>query len=778
MEPLNASTLSLLGVLDAYWRAPLIQRLIRGGLGVLLLAGGALQRFVGQDSLGYLPLALGMLLLALALLVRGGNALPALTLTAQPIAPETGVTLEPIGSVEQPAQINPAPSTVLAALRWPATLLVAFGAQILLSSSVENPWPGLIGYAVALVLLVVLARREHWLATRSDPEVAAQPLTVRWPLAVIAFALTAAAALFFTRNRFNAPGLIAWLGAVALWLGAFWQGSLRGALADARERLGALWANGALVRVDRVVVLLTLALIVGATFRLAAIDQIPVEMTSDHVEKLLDVGDLVIGGQAKIFFERNTGREPLQFYWTALVDAVLGTGVTFLSLKIGTALFGFLMLPSVYLLGRELEDETLGLLAVFLAAISFWAVAIARVGLRFPLSPLFIAPALFLVLRGLRTGRRNDFLIAGVVLGIGLYGYSPIRVLPIALAVVVGLFLLWPAARGRRAETIAHLVLLFATALVVFTPLLRYMFDQGDEFWYRAATRLTSSESPIVGDPLQIFLQNNWNALLMFNYRGDSVWVNTLPGRPVLDLFTGALFVLGAGFALLRLILKRDWRAAVLLVLVPVLLLPSTLSLAYPQENPSVVRAGGAIPVVAVLAAYPLWLLIRRLRTIELGAPGRWVAGGALAVVLGAATLLNQSMYFNEYPRQYMLAAQNASEIGEVIHDFANTFGSYDTAYVRPYPFWVDTRAVGMYAGALERDYAIQYDQLAATAEDPRPKLFILHRDDVADAIRPRGDEAPQTLPELQRLFPEGVLSVYSSARPDHDFLVYYVPGR
>ena len=127
-----------------------------------------------------------------------------------------------------------------------------------------------------------------------------------------------------------------------------------------------------------------------------------------------------------------------------------------LEAEIGTALFGFLMLPSVYLLGRELEDETLGLLAVFLAAISFWAVAISRVGLRFPLSPLFIAPALFLVLRGLRTGRRNDFLIAGVVLGISLFGYSPIRVLPIALAVVVGLFLLWPAARGRRRRSGRH----------------------------------------------------------------------------------------------------------------------------------------------------------------------------------------------------------------------------------------------------------------------------------------------------------------------------------
>ena len=49
---------------------------------------------------------------------------------------------------------------------------------------------------------------------------------------------------------------------------------------------------------------------------------------------------------------------------------------------------------------------------------------------------------------------------------------------------------------------------------------------------------------------------------------------------------------------------------------------------------------------------------------------------------------------------------------------------------------------------------------------------------DTADAPSPRSDGVPQTLPELERLFPNGVLSVYKSSRPDHDFLVYYVPGR
>ena len=37
------------------------------------------------------------------------------------------------------------------------------------------------------------------------------------------------------------------------------------------------------------------------------------------------------------------------------------------------------------------------------------------------------------------------------------------------------------------------------------------------------------------------FIQNNWNALWMFNVQGDVVWVNVVPNVPVVDWVIGLL---------------------------------------------------------------------------------------------------------------------------------------------------------------------------------------------------------------------------------------------
>src|SRR5258708_7110269 len=186
------------------------------------------------------------------------------------------------------------------------------------------------------------------------------------------------------------------------------------------------------IKVTRFTALGILVLLLGAYFRFAQLPSIPPEMTSDHVEKLFDVHDLV-SGKHWVYFERNTGREPIQFYFAAFLVEVFDTGFTYLTLKITSAIAGFLMLPFVFLLGREIEDARFGLLAMAMAAISFWATAISRVGLRFPLTPLFVAPTLFFLLRGIRRHSRNDFLLSGLSLGIGLYGYSTIRIVPLAM---------------------------------------------------------------------------------------------------------------------------------------------------------------------------------------------------------------------------------------------------------------------------------------------------------------------------------------------------------
>jgi hypothetical protein len=119
---------------------------------------------------------------------------------------------------------------------------------------------------------------------------------------------------------------------------------------------------------------------VAVFFRLYRTDSIPVEPFSDHAEKILDVYEIT-QGDYKIFFPRNTGREALQMYWTVLVANLFGTGLSYLSLKLGTALLGILTLPYIYLLGKEFGNERVGLFALFLFGIAYWPNVISWIAL-------------------------------------------------------------------------------------------------------------------------------------------------------------------------------------------------------------------------------------------------------------------------------------------------------------------------------------------------------------------------------------------------------------
>ncbi len=595
-----------------------------------------------------------------------------------------------------------------------------------------------------------------WLGNRLLPGIRKVP-------AIVAIFATALAYLANSDNRFTGLGLYAWVIAVGGWFIALWEGPLpRPNWEKARRWVG---QRDLTLHLPRSSVALLGILLVAGFFRFYQLDSIPPEMTSDHVEKLLDVSD-VLNGTQSVFFPRNTGREPLQFYFAAWIAERLGTGLSFLTLKLSSAIAGFLTIPFIYLLGRELEDRLTGLLAALLASFAFWPTAISRVGLRFPFNPAFAAPALFFVFRGLRRGSRNDFLWAGLLFGAGLYGYSPFRILAVALAAIFGLYLISPVNAGGRVRLIQQFLALGLVALAVFAPLLRFSLQEPEMFWFRTVRRLTEAEASLPQPALQVFLENLKHGLGMFNYRGDTVWVNTIPGRPVLDYVMGGLLILGAAFLVFRLAARRSVRDGFLLLSVPILLLPSTLSLAFPQENPSVARGGATTVVIYLLAAFPLALLVRYFRAKFFGVYWYWCGWAAAGLAVVISGWANYQMYFVEYPAQYVGPAQNASEIGAVIQGFAASVGSYDTAFIRAYPHWADTRAVGIYAGKFGWDQVfLDNDRLSIPVQDPRPKLFILHLND-QEALR-----------VLRQTYPSGQLSQYASARPHHDFLKYFVPG-
>ena len=497
-------------------------------------------------------------------------------------------------------------------------------------------------------------------------------------------------------------------------------------------------------------------------FRLSQLNAVPSEMVSDHAEKLLDVWD-VLNGQPSIFFPRNTGREALQMYLTAAIIRLFDTGFSHLSLKLGTVLAGLCTLPYLYLLGKELGNRWVGLFAVLFAGIAYWPNVISRAGLRFPLYPLFVAPMLYYLIRGLRTANRNDFILAGLALGIGLHGYTPIRIVPLLILVVVGLYLLHPQARGDRKPAIARLMVLVLVALIVFLPLLRYAIENPAMFGFRAFSRLGTVERPLPGPALMIFLKNTWNALVMFGWSDGNIWVHSVTGRPALDIVSAALYYLGGALLTVRYLRQRRWQDLTILLSIPLLMLPSILSLAFPDENPALNRAAGAMVPVFIVIGIALEGLLSAIRRTFNGKGGLTLAWGAALLLISFSSLQNYDLVFNQYKRAYDLSAWNTTEMGQVVKDFGMLYGGKESAWVVAYPHWVDTRLVGMNAGDTLRDYAIWPEDLENTLTDPGAKLFLVN-----PADQPAVDV-------LIRLYPTGSLTTYDS-RVDKDFLIYAVP--
>ena len=496
-------------------------------------------------------------------------------------------------------------------------------------------------------------------------------------------------------------------------------------------------------------------------FRLYRIDSVPAEPFSDHAEKILDVYDIT-QGQYSIFFERNTGREAIQMYWTLLVATVFGTGLSFLSLKLGTALIGVLTLPYIYLLGKEYGGPRVGLFALFLFGIAYWPNVISRIGLRFPLYPVFVAPTLFYLIRGLRTRNRNDFLLSGLFLGLGLHGYSPFRIVPVLVVAAFVIYVIHVRSKQSHQQALWWLVLVVVTSLLIFLPLLRYWMAYPDNFGYRALTRLTSAESALPGPVWQIFLSNLYKALLMFNWDNGSIWVHSLPARPALDVVTGALFVIGIFLLVVRYVRQRDWRDLFLLISIPILLMPSILSLAFPAENPSLNRTGGAAVAVFIVSALALDGFVS-----SLGGARNWkrifIAYTLTGLLFAMSAFQNYDLVFNKFDTNFKQNAWNTSEMGGLIRVFRENYGQTDSVWIVPFPYWVDTRLPGVWLGIPNRDFALWPQNFAETLTVTGPKMILYRVDDL------------ETENSLKQLYPNGVFTRYTSSYADKDFMVLMV---
>jgi len=609
--------------------------------------------------------------------------------------------------------------------------------------------------AVALLVGLLAWAAVAWIdPPEADPLGALDP-PAGGPRPVPLVAALAAAGICWWRmpaEEFNLPGLVAWGVAIACWLRAWWA---RGVSVPARPALpvGERWAvRGALL----------LILAAAVWFQFHDLAGVPSNPISDHAEEMLDMRDLMEGRHG-VFFWRNLGNGPLHFYWVAFLVKGLGLPLNYLTLKIATAVCGLLVAPALFLLGRELGGVWIGVAAAGFAAWSKWSVALARQGVEYIYPIPLTALVLWAVLRYQRRGDRGSVLAAGTAIGIGLSTYLSFRIVPLLVPLAFGVALFDPRRKGRRWTTVGDGVLAAATSAVLFLPVIKFAFlgEHREFFWSRIATRATDAEKALAGNPWRVFGGNLWNMAKAFHWRGSSTWTVLHADEPFLDIVSGGLFLAGL-VLLVRLTMRRSWRWATLFPAFFVLTLPTTLAIAFPGENPSLNRAGPALPVVFVLVGLAfahVWTGFLRERVLLR------VAGlSAMLAGAGWSVQMNAEAYFVRLGESYDALIEHALAIADVIGRYRTQGIPIRQSYLLAVDFWVDARIIALELG----DPSWSNTNNIAPPKIPenltvRPLVFVY-----------RANDWPRVR-ELQRLYPGGTTRIIPQSQHDRDFGVYLV---
>ncbi|MHB0858445.1 MAG: ArnT family glycosyltransferase, partial [Anaerolineae bacterium] len=578
---------------------------------------------------------------------------------------------------------------------------------------------------------------------------------VRWSWVLAALALAAWAFTRFGGNRLSPEGLLLLIVASMCLVEAVAARSggapaERGPQASGWSRIGLhlAWHQVALAGI----------MLLGAYYRLWRIGEIPAEMGCDLPHNYANIQQ-ILRGEWPIFFPSYPGREGLFFYLAAPVAWL--TGLSHTSIKVAGAIAGVVTLPVIYLLGKELYSREVGLYAALLLSVSHWHTIVCRTGYRAATLPLVLGLLWYVLLRAFKTGRRGLYMLAGLFLGLGFYTYNAFMIVPLAVLLV------WLAECVRRRERGIGLCLgdaaVFAmAALLVLVPLARYVYEEPGTYFFRAATRLTGVEAPLPADLVGTLTRNFVHALGMFNVRGDSIYASNVPYLRQLGFLAAPLFVLGAAYALVYW--RRGHNATVLIVL-GVMLLPTALSIAFPDEVPGALRAIGTLLPALLLAALALALLRRHLSALLTGLRGRGplLASALVVMALGAEARALYPVYFHQYVMS--LPSRNYSislEMARVIDAFAGS----GEAYILIAPHWYDGNAIRAQLRQVDLPWANELETLVP-GEGPLDGrygsvLVIVHPSD------------SRSLDLLWRSFPRGVALSQRNGDGATAFVTFY----
>ncbi|TSC75707.1 MAG: hypothetical protein G01um101430_201 [Parcubacteria group bacterium Gr01-1014_30] len=385
----------------------------------------------------------------------------------------------------------------------------------------------------------------------------------------------------------------------------------------------------------KTLIFLLIILAIAAFFRLWRLDSLPPGLWPDETAYVNDAIETLETGDFKVFYPENHGREGL-FMWL-LAGFFSLFGISVLSFKIVPALIGILTVLGIYLLAKELfRNEAISLLASFFLAISFWHVNFSRIGFRAILLPLVLTFAFYFFFRALRTKNSLDFILTGLIFGLGFYTYISFRLAVLVFGFVLLLWMFVAKRENWLKRYLGGTALLLMTTFIVALPIGLYFLENPEHFVSRAlGVSVFETEQPV-----KEFLKSFGKHLAMFNFVGDRNLRHNLSGFPQLSPSAGIFFLVGIIFAVFRGFagsFKERGIYLFLFVWLFALLLPGALTV---EGVPHALRTIGVIPAAYIFAGLGAWLIYdwakNKFRDIKV------VAFGLLALMLVSSFV----MYF------------------------------------------------------------------------------------------------------------------------------------
>lgn len=513
-------------------------------------------------------------------------------------------------------------------------------------------------YVLAVVILLIgwsgtyTNRRLLWLPQAGVPIrrlVRGRDMRPPVVLTVVALVLSAVGVQVLRGNWFSRLGAVLWIAGLLLLAAAWWP-EPRDHTAKPVDKPPEqstwhlpLWAEAAIV----------LALLIFAgIMRAWRLGDLAPGMHGDEGEAGSTALQILQGAPISPFARGWFNHSNIYFWTVALFMKVFGTNLV--GLRSFAVFCGLATVLFVYLAAREMFGVRAGTLAGCFIAFQSADVYFGRELSSNAPFPALLAIALYFLVRGLRTRRHLDFIIAGFAAGFEVYYYAGGRLVPF-MGLACLLYLAVTNRHFLRAYW-SHALLYIVAAAMIAAPFVAYYlafplhsYDYpNDRFIWLHHDQLTATYG--TGDWRTIVWDQLQRTLALITYNVDGSAINILD-YPIAQPLEAVLVVLGMAWALWR---WRDTRFAFLSIIFWMsVLIGGVLTV----DAPNVPRIMGVLIVMPIVIAAVLdhfaVLIVAAARRL-LPAPsapgaGHLASGAVLAAAVAVPGGENWHMYIDHF---------------------------------------------------------------------------------------------------------------------------------